>query len=323
VITNTTCCPSCRRSGRSCDIISVAKCYAALPVCAPGDQPVDMAGECCPTCVWGPPVCSPGCNSTQLCYRASSTNSDGNVTYTPTCAPRVDLQFNLTTTGLLSSWIGELNPDEIIQVAAEFIRRFCDKSGNAAACQAGADELASVDINVVKYCSNASMSGKGHGRRLNNTSQWMCNNSSGEWLCSPPTASSLANPATLWNCSNLHHGNWRCVNGDMTCKNNTGMWLCGSSGGRSRTWCRWTITVSIPQAFVPDAEEGLEEAEESLGSWVVNEAMTADLEAQAEGFHAISFSKSLVITTNAASSTATPIGIAALALVAVALRLFV
>jgi len=158
VVSSTSCCPSCRRCERTCDVASVAKCHAAQPDCGTGEVPRVVDGECCPTCRITRPTCEPACGATSICVRSVTIDAT-TARVAPVCLTRSDIKFDITPTGAVLEVFRSLNADQIREVVAEYIRRYCDKAQNAERCAANADALASAVITVAVDCGTRKSQG--------------------------------------------------------------------------------------------------------------------------------------------------------------------
>jgi hypothetical protein len=160
------CCPSCRRVERTCDVASVAKCYAALAECATGEEPTVVSGTCCGSCRRKRPVCEGGCGEKQICIGIKSVSEAGVVTYTPTCKSRVDIIFSLATASAsgLAEVFSLLSASQLRHVVAEYVKRYCDKPDNYDNCEKFVDALRDLVITVTIDCGASGSATGGDAR---------------------------------------------------------------------------------------------------------------------------------------------------------------
>lgn len=134
------CCGSCVRPQRLCTKEAVAACRATITPCN-GTSPYFLAGSCCPTCYIPFPRCNVSCPDGQMCVNRANDPVTGNAT-APTCrnVTIANFLFNITDPGRRAT-IANLTCEQLADLFAEIVERFCDKNQNSVNCTAYAETI--------------------------------------------------------------------------------------------------------------------------------------------------------------------------------------
>lgn len=131
------CCPSCRRPETLCTIEQSVRCRLLQPHCnaTAGERPLTLINECCPSCRYAPPVCNPGCTSSQVCVR--------DLAGSPICVTRLDIDVVLVKLSILNG----VTLDSIIfrELLHEILDRFCDQNAVAPLCRRFRTAIYNID----------------------------------------------------------------------------------------------------------------------------------------------------------------------------------
>lgn len=127
------CGPSCRRPESSYELNEVVECIKDLRRCEQGEEPVQLLGSRCKSCVGRRPTCEPACEEREVCARGSRRNGG-----TPRCVRKgiYTLRFRTRVgSSLGSSFRSFTNNDQPTRVLIEIVERFCERNSVESRCE--------------------------------------------------------------------------------------------------------------------------------------------------------------------------------------------
>jgi len=137
---DSSCCASCTRQERACDVEKVAKCKEAQKACADDEEPARISGECCGSCVrkveTAAPTCTTACGDKLLCARLKKKDdADKDDADETACVVSEKAEFTVTRPKAADeATCPTFTNNEARSMILEIMSRFCDKSINRARC---------------------------------------------------------------------------------------------------------------------------------------------------------------------------------------------
>jgi hypothetical protein len=113
------------------------------PTCPAGTRPSYVLGDCCPSCIPAPPICTTACAANEVCIPQKDVTTGVRA---PACRARDPLKFKLAAK--LRALFAGLTDADVRAFIKELIERFCEKNEVSDACKRFRDEIDGLSVDV-------------------------------------------------------------------------------------------------------------------------------------------------------------------------------
>eukprot|EP01124_Arcella_intermedia_P027570 TRINITY_DN5427_c0_g1_i1.p1 TRINITY_DN5427_c0_g1~~TRINITY_DN5427_c0_g1_i1.p1 ORF type:complete len:516 (+),score=50.22 TRINITY_DN5427_c0_g1_i1:47-1594(+) len=148
------CCPSCNSFVWRARLEVVAQCLVNRRECEDGEDPAEVQGEPCQSCIVRRPVCPLECNETSLCVFDWDFGRDRPLQpLSPRCVPKKIIRFHMenatAVVGSVLSRLRSFNRTHYYWYLVSVVERYCSIPKNHAVCKAVKANIRNMVVELV------------------------------------------------------------------------------------------------------------------------------------------------------------------------------